>query len=67
VDGAPLGNAFAHYQGDLPYVTASTVALDLLGQRSTGSGATAPLAQTARAHAAVSVTYQPRFTFMRGV
>lgn len=65
---APLGDAFAYYQGDLPKITPSTVGLDLLaGQRKAASGATAPLAWTARSFGAVSVAYQPRFQFMKGV
>lgn len=64
----PLADAFAHYQGDLPRLVASTLQIDLLGaHRKAASGATAPLAYQGNAHAAVSLSYRPRFAFLKGV
>lgn len=64
----PLEDGLLHYRGDMPRVSASTIQLDLLaGQRSAGSGATAPVVRAAEGFAAVSVSYRPRFTFLRSI
>lgn len=63
----PVANAWQHYRGPLPRV-ASAVRLDLLGgSRKTASGATGPVVQNAPAFAAVSVSYTPRFQFVKGL
>ena len=64
----PLANGLAFYQGDFPRVVASTIQLDVIGAaRKAASGATAPLAAQAPLYASVSVSYQPRFTFLRSI
>lgn len=63
----PVVNAWQHYRGQLPRV-ASAVRLDLIGgSRKTASGATAPVVHNAPAFAAVSVSYTPRFQFIKGL
>jgi len=63
----PAQNAWAYYRGPLPKV-ASGVRLELLaGTRKTASGATGPVVHNAPAFASVSVSYRPRFQFLKGI
>lgn len=56
------------YRGNLPRVGASTLALSLLGGgRKAASGATTPLVHNAPLYAPVSLTYRPRFAFVKGL
>jgi len=63
----PAQNAWTYYRGPLPKV-ASGVRLELLvGTRKTASGATGPVVHNAPAFASVSVSYRPRFQFLKGL
>ena len=63
----PLSEQGGHYRGGMPFVGPSTVGLDLLaGHRAVASGATSPVVFGSRSYAQVSVTYRPRFAFVRG-
>jgi hypothetical protein len=64
----PLYPADANHRGVYPRVSPSVVRLDILGAaRPINTTATGPLIRSAPHFAAVSVSYRPRFTFLKGL
>lgn len=64
----PIGDSGAYYRGVLPLVGASTLTINVCGgARKLGASTSEPLIRAADHRAAVSVTYRPRFAFVRGL
>jgi hypothetical protein len=63
----PVLEAAAYYRGPLPLVGASSLTIDVCGgARKLAASTSEPLIRSAPHRAAVSVSYRPRFAFVRG-
>lgn len=62
----PLADVLKDYRGGFPMVGPTTTALDLVGAQRIDGLATTYLARPEPIRATVSVTYQPRFLFLKG-
>jgi hypothetical protein len=70
LSGLPIQFAekWQFHRGNLPQIGATTTVLDLMsGERRTSAAATAPIVRAGPDFAAVSLSYRPRFTFVKGI